>query len=696
MTPVSSGTDSARTDSPEVGALSRGLPDRRYRPELHGVRGLAILGVVLFHLFGAGRISGGIDIFLAISGFLFTAMLLREATHSGGSIQIGRYLARLARRLLPPALLVIAFTTLVGLWLLPDTRHHQLLAEARASLLYFENLELIRSQLGYGAAGPESSPFQHFWSLSVQGQFYLVWPIVAVLAVWLAKRLGRSALSVMSLLVLAVLTASFVFAWYMQGANQEEAYLMTRTRFWELAFGGLLALLGARLTLPAPLRLPAGWAGFALIVLCGFALDGAQLFPGPWALWPLLGLALVLAAAGPEGGDKDSHGTATRFLSNRPFAFIGNIAYSLYLWHWPLLVFYLEARNYPEVGIRGATVVFAVSLMMAWLTYRLIEQPAAARSLANRSLLVIAASALIIGAAATSYGVQSTQVDRPEGFSMSGVDEDDYPGAAVTTDEDYEYAETEDFYPETDVLAEDQSMYYDWGCNQRGDGSGTGEVLLCEDPDKPENPDATIMLAGGSHAGHWHHALKILAEQNNWELVIADKAGCRFRHTDDIENDTCSQWNAGFQEFVAEQQPDLVVTSGTVLMRSGSEERIQDGAPERWEEITEAGSELLLLRGTARPDEDVPECLAEGGTALSCGPEFDIYAEENPLLAEDLPQGAYSVDMTENICPDGSCPAVIGGVAVYNDDSHLSTYYVETLTPILDEKLRDEMPHLYE
>lgn len=696
MTHSSPGTDATRTDSPEVEALSRGLPERRYRPELHGVRGLAILGVVLFHLFGAGRISGGIDIFLAISGFLFTAMLLREAAYSGGSIQIGRYLARLARRLLPPALLVIGFTTVVGLWLLPNTRHHQLFAEARASLLYFENLELIRSQLGYGAAGPESSPFQHFWSLSVQGQFYLVWPIVTVLAVWLAKRLNRSALSVMSLLVLAVLAVSFVFAWYMQGVNQEEAYLMTRTRFWELAFGGLLALLGAKLTLPEPLRLPAGWAGFALIVLCGFALDGAELFPGPWALWPLLGLAFVFAAAGPEGGHHDSPKTATHFLSSRPLAFIGNIAYSLYLWHWPLLVFYLEARDYPEVGIRGAAVVFTASLVMAWLTYRLIEQPAATRTVANRTLLALTSSALIVGAAVTSYGVQSTHVDHPEGFSMAGVDEEDHLGAAVTTDQTDEYTETGDFYPETDVLAEDQPLYYDWGCSQRGDGAGTGEVILCEDPDKPENPDATVMLAGGSHAGHWHHALKILAEQNNWELVIADKGGCRFQHTDDVETDTCSQWNAGFQEFVKEQQPDLVVTSGTVLMRSGSEERIQDGAPERWEEITDAGSELLLLRGTARPDEDVPECLAEGGSALSCGPEFGIYADENPLLTADLPERTFSVDMTKNVCPDGSCPAVIGGVAVYNDDSHLSTYYVETLAPVLDEKLREEMPHLYE
>ncbi|MBO0599273.1 acyltransferase, partial [Nesterenkonia sp. E16_7] len=173
----------SRADEPAAGVL----PERRHRPELHGLRGLAIAGVVLFHLFGAGRVSGGIDIFLAISGFLFTGMLLREAG-STGKIDFLRYFVRLAKRILAPAALVIAVTTMAGLILLPLTRHAQLVTEARASLLYFENFELIRSQLSYEAAGAETSPFQHFWSLSVQGQFYLIWPSVALLAVWLARR----------------------------------------------------------------------------------------------------------------------------------------------------------------------------------------------------------------------------------------------------------------------------------------------------------------------------------------------------------------------------------------------------------------------------------------------------------------------------------------------------------------------------
>src|SRR5699024_2521487 len=224
--------------------LNRGLPERRYLPELHGIRGLALLGVVLFHLFGNGRTSGGIDIFLAVSGFLFTGMLLREAANSGGRIAPFRYLGSLVRRILVPAAIVVAATLLIGLAISPVTQHSQLWAEARASLLYFENFELINSQLAYGAAGPETSPFQHFWSLSVQGQFYLIWPLIAIAAVLIAKRLKTSAARIMGVLIGIIFIMSFVYAIYVGSYNQDEAYLMTTTRAWQLAFGGFLALAG--------------------------------------------------------------------------------------------------------------------------------------------------------------------------------------------------------------------------------------------------------------------------------------------------------------------------------------------------------------------------------------------------------------------------------------------------------------------
>ncbi|MCH8572081.1 acyltransferase [Nesterenkonia sp. AY15] len=672
-------------------------PERRYRPEIHGLRGLAILGVVLFHLFGAGRVSGGIDIFLAISGFLFTAMLLREAVESGGTIRVGRYLARLARRLLPPAALVILVTTLAGLLVFPETRHSQLLAEARASLLYFENLELITSQLTYGAAGPETSPFQHFWSLSVQGQFYLLWPLVALTAVLVAKRTRRSPILVMGVMTGLIVAASFGYAVYMGGVNQDEAYLMTRTRFWELGFGGLLALLGSALTLPRRWRLAAGWAGVVLIIATGFVFDGAALFPGPWALWPLMGLALVLAAAGPGGGTQDPAATATRILSTHPFTWIGDHAYALYLWHWPLLIFYLEIREYSTLGARGALIILAAALVLAILTNRWVELPVnrASARIAPRVPLAIAATVLLIGGSVSSYGIHQIQTQRSEAPSLAEVDRSDYPGALATL-EGTEVPDGVDFIPDPQTLAQSRPDYYDWGCRQEsGDGENRGEVLVCEDPEEPAQPDLRVMITGGSHAGQWHHAWRILAAENNWELLIADKSACVLTAGSDPEENQCHEWNLNLLDVITERKPDLVFTAGTRVPADGTPENIYWGAPEKWQQIMDRGPEVLLMRGTPRREDSVADCLAAGGDAETCAMDPISYQDTNPLTEPDLPDGLYTLDMTEHLCSEEICPAVIGNIAVYYDQSHLSNHYIESMAPLLDAKLRDEMPHLF-
>nr|WP_255727531.1 acyltransferase family protein [Nesterenkonia sp. DZ6] len=699
------GSRAAAAPAAEVQTLTRGLPERRFRPELHGVRGLAILGVVLFHLFGAGRVSGGIDIFLAVSGFLFTGMLLRESAAGGGPIDIGRYLARIARRLLPAAALVITVTLAIGLFLFPSTRREQLWGEARASLLYFENIELINSQLAYGAAGPDTSPFQHFWSLSVQGQFYLVWPLVAIAAVLLARKIKKPAAHVMIALVGLIIAASFIFTLYMQTMDQDQAYLMTRTRFWELAFGGLLALVASSIALPPRFRFLAGWLGIGLILTCGFVLDGASLFPGPWALWPLAGLTLVMLSANGGIGPRESKASAATFLSNRFFAWIGNIAYGLYLWHWPLLIFYLQVRNQDAIGVPGAAAVFMVSLLLAWATYRWVEQPMSRTKIREKTQL--ASAAVLLGAAGVASSLILNQLAPviPEGYAMSGVDRSDYPGAAAVGG-GQPVDDSIDFFPEPTELSASLPMHMSWDCEQTYlSEPGSDEVTVCEDPDPPSDPRATVMLTGGSHSGHWYNALALLAEERDWELIVVIKSGCRLQHTDETVGDDadedeegdiyCARWNAKLPAFIAERQPDVVVSTGTALYRSGSSELITRGAEDRWSEIVKTGAELLLIRGTARPDEDVPDCLASGGTAESCGADYSIYAEHDLLEQATQDESIYSIDMTEYVCPGGSCPAVIGNVAVYSDASHLSAHYVETLTPYLDEKLRDAMPQLY-
>jgi peptidoglycan/LPS O-acetylase OafA/YrhL len=705
-----------RHESARTRALDRGTPPSRYRPELHGVRGLSILGVVLFHIFGDGRVSGGIDIFLAVSGFLFTAMLLREAARRGGRIDLGRYFARLFRRILPPAALVAVVTALVGYLVLPATQHHQIFAEARASLLYFENLELISSQLVYEAAGPQSSPFQHFWSLSVQGQFYVLWPALTVVAVLVARRLRRPAVHLMAAGVLVVLAGSLAWALHMHATNQAEAYLMTTTRLWQLAFGGVLAVLGSRLTLPVAWRPAAGWLGLALIASCGFVLDGAELFPGLWSLWPLLGLTLVLSSAGPEGGQADPPGSVTRVLSGRPLAVVGDHAYALYLWHWPVLIFVLDAASADEVGAGTGALVLAVSGALAWATRRWIEQPIArAPATSPRPPLVLGAGALLAGGVALSLAATATQVEAPEGWSTAGVDAEVFPGAAATagdgsappppadlppSDEAAGQAEVDDagFLPSSALLAADQPAYYSWDCRQplTETDMSTAEVLVCEDPDPPADPAHTVMLAGGSHAGQWQHAWRLLAEEHGWELLIADKSGCLLQSTEEAAHNACAAWNVNLIDVIAERQPDLVVTPGTVMDRS--HEYVPSGAPERWQRIVEAGSSVLLVRGTPRPSQDAADCLAESGDVVQCGADARQITAQDPLRSIDLPAGVHTVDLTEHICPEvsdaGTCPAVVGNVAVWRDRSHLSTYYTETLAPQLGARVLEAVPQL--
>lgn len=688
--------------------LDKSLPERRYLPELHGVRGLALLGVVLFHLFGDGRVSGGIDIFLAVSGFLFTGMLLREAAASRGRIDPLKYYGRLIRRILLPAAIVVVATLIIGLLISPATKHSQLWTEARASLLYFENFELINSQLAYGAAGPETSPFQHFWSLSVQGQFYVIWPAIAILSVIIAKRLRTSAARVMTVLIGVVFIASLGYAIYVGSYNQDEAYLMTSTRAWQLAFGGLLALAGGAIRLPRRLRAPAGWLGLGLIVSCGFFLNGGQMFPGPWAFWPLAGLTLVMISAGPKGGNNDPRNTATYFLSNKVFSWIGDHAYGLYLWHWPLIIFYMEIRDRDAIGIRGSLVILAVTAILAVLTYRLVEQPLKQRQKQrnprtshriNKLVVVSAAVGLVL--AGTGATVVLNNPENQVADVFEDWDWETYPGAMVTSEQDIEPPKIEEYLPEIANLKSNRPSLYEDGCVQTtGNGPGRDEVTVCEDPSKPDAPNKTVVISGGSHSVHWYEAWRALAEEYDWELLVVNKNACVLMDTSDPESADCNAWNDNYIEWLENHEVDLVVANGTRIFRS-SFETIHEGAQTRWQQITDTGAALVLMRGTPRPHENVADCLASGKTPLDCGADTHQIADTNPLEEENLPEDTYHLDMVEHVCPEGmrtnsdQCPAIVGNVVVWYDKSHLADQYVATMTPIIEAELREKIPYLF-
>ncbi|MFK5690322.1 acyltransferase family protein [Ornithinimicrobium sp. LYQ92] len=672
----------------------------RYRPELHGLRGLAIALVVLFHVFGDGRVSGGIDVFLAISGFLFTGMLVREVVRTGGPFHLPRYLGRIVRRLLPAAVLVLASTWVAGRLLLPPTRWVQLGHELRASLTYTQNWELIGSQLGYAAAGPGTSPLQHFWSMSVQGQFYLLWPVVVVGCSLLVHRRRHLLLPVLGAMVALVALLSFGWAAWMHTTDQQVAYLHTGTRLWQPALGGLVALLAVEGRLPVRVRVVLGWLGLALVATSGLVLDGGALFPGPAALWPVGGFALVMAA-----GSTGSRWGVDHWLSGRVLAWVGDRAYPLFLWHWPLVVLGLVVLEQDELTAVTGTAVIAVSVLLAHLTHVLVERPLTRRPM-RRPVAVVLVGGLVLGLGAVSLTRWTDRlVDRQQAAlaaAAAATGSPEHPGAAAIGEPDLGNTDVADL-PTLEAAPLDNASVYDQGCIQDWqDTTAASEVLVCAGTSPGSGP--TVLLTGGSHMVHYHPALERIAREQGWNLVVASRSGCHLTtnpgdypvRTDAPVTDSCARWNANLLEELDEIDPDVVLTLATTAI--SGQEQVSRGFVEVWQELAARDIDVVAVRDTGRLPERVPECLDEHGDDPGrCGMPRDLrYSETPPYVgAEGIPASVGFVDLIDQICTDTTCPPVVGNVVVYSDHSHLTATYARTLAPELDRQLRQVAPQLY-
>lgn len=645
--------------------------------------------MVVFHVVGNGRISGGIDVFLTITGFLITGSLLRRAVAGGGRIRLREHYARLARRLVPPLLVVCVAVAVGGLLILPSTRWLQVTRELVASVLYYENWELISSQLSYDAAGPATSPLQHIWSLSIQGQMHLVWPFLVMAAVGLALRLRRRPERVLGVVLAAAATASFAYAAGATVRDQQVAYFHTGTRLWEIALGGLAALVLPTLHLSRAVRVVLGWVGLGMIVSCGLLIDGAALFPGPAALWPVGGLILILAA-----GTTGSPRGADRVLGSRGLHVVGDLSYALYLWHWPIVIGYYVLTGEHRIDLGGAAVILAVSFALAWGTHRFVE---------GRSTTAVVLTALVVVAAVLVIALKVQEVsarDELDGLS-GGVTR---PGAAAFAAGAVELEpgtrlSAVDVVPSVAAVAEDIPAIYHEGCIQNGkEGTAHSAVRVCEDD--VVNPRATVVMTGGSHVVQWWPALEVIAAANDWELVVIDKSGCRLTaDRDDARGmahyESCYQWNELALDEIVARAPDAVFTLGTTTKEYS--EVIHPGMVDVWADLGSHGIPVLAIRDTTRFDERVPDCLAREGLApVECGQARDaVLGADLPVVA-GIPDSVSLLDMTPYLCTDEICPAIAGDVIVYRDGSHVSATYMRTLAPYLEEQMRDAAPWLFD
>jgi peptidoglycan/LPS O-acetylase OafA/YrhL len=658
-----------------------------FRRDIQGLRAVAVGLVVVYHLFPDLLRGGfvGVDVFFVISGYLITGHMVREMRTRGAIDLLGFY-ARRARRLVPAATVVLLLTWLASLLVLPGSRLTATAQQVAASAVYVQNWLLARDSVDYLTAEDAASPVQHYWSLSVEEQFYLGWPLLLVLAGVLARLLPWSWGRVALVLGAAICALSLATSVLLTASNGPTAYFVTHTRVWELGLGALLAVLAGRPELPQRLARPARWTGLALIVVSAVTYSSATPFPGTAALVPVLGTVLVLAAGAATPN--------TRVLGSAPMTWIGDHSYALYLVHWPLIVLY-KAWSGGELGPLDGPIVLAASLVSAWLVTRFVEEPVRrSRAFASRGrgLALALAAALPVVIVLPHVLPSSTPV--PTASAQ-------HPGAAVLAGDAEEVASDREVTPAAEVAFDDRPDYYDRGCEAAIDESGVRRCVYGEQT----APTLTVALVGDSKIGQWLPALEDIALRNDWQLVTYLRSRCPWSSTqtvvgagDDSTYVNCSAWGREVLEELRGDTPDVLLTSDRPVVGTPdhtqadaeSHAAIAEGMSEYWAESMDLGIQVVAIRETPEMGSNIPDCMSTPGAVVEdCSRSLGKALGDGPtVLATEAMNGTVPlIDMTDLLCSDGSCGPVVGGVLVYRDQHHLTRTYVMTLATYLEERL---------
>lgn len=652
------------------------VPEKRFRPELEGLRALAAFLVAIYHIW-LGSVSGGVDVFFIVSGYLITTSLINRLERDG-RINIFEYFLGLLRRLLPLALTVISSIVILSNFILPKSQWLQTIPHSFSSMFYYHNWQLANEAVDYLAQNNEASPFQHFWALSLQGQFYILWPIVIIIAVFLATRLFKTPIrkTILSLLLI-LFTLSLTYSIYVTIINQPWAYFDTFARLWEFSLGGILALLLAYISINKTLSLILGWLGVSIIAFTGIILPVSTLFPGFAALLPTFGVILVIISA-----ENNVTWGAANLLSTRFFVFLGSVSYGYYLWHWPILIFYLKYYQVEQVSFIHGLIIMVIAFLLAWITSKILEKPIRQISVkeAKRRLIGVLTGFIAPALFAAIFWLSYSNSLQENSLEIGGVSTQDYPGA-LSIYEGIVPTDGVDLLPSpVNAPSDTARFYYDSDCFTSIRES-TPKVCSYGNT---ENPEFTIALVGGSHSGHWFTALEEVAKNLNIQLDTYIRDGCRFSSNDfnGLLKEQCMKWNEEVTKLLLAKKPDIIFTTATVF---GGKD-IPEGYKEKWRKF-EGTSMIFAVRDNPRMLEIIPSCVETKGIEECSVPTNDILSSDFNLNDPDLPPNVYIADLSQYFCDEETCKPVIGNIIVYRDEHHITASYSKTLAKPLEEHI---------
>ena len=611
--------------------------------QIQGLRALAALLVTLFH---AKWVNGGfigVDIFYVISGFLITGLLLREIERTG-TINFKEFYARRFKRLLPTSFFVLLVTAVASWLLIPATMRSSLGRDIIAASLYVSNYLFAWWQADYQNLDATPSPVIHYWSLAVEEQFYLIWPLLILFFFIAATKFKKKIL--LTLLVATVTALSFVFSIYQTETSPIWAFYSLPTRAWELGLGALLVLLP-----PIKTKKLVGLLGFIFIIVSAFIFGETTAFPGVNAVLPVLGTVMLISTINswpPFLND---------VANSRMFQWLGEISYPLYLWHWPLLV--LPSTYFARpLAIYERILAIIATIILADLTHRFIEEPFRKHktepTLVFKRSGVITLVSVLIGTAIIFSS--SDKID------VSGIN------GAVSL-----------------AQIKARPLVYDDGCHANYAQTKSDK---CEYADTKS--DKTMVLYGDSHAAQWFPALVEIASRSGYRLISLTKSACPSVDTVRLDQggfkmSRCKQWRINTIKRIQEINPDVLIMSSFQYFAqpprfTDREQWWNDGQRKLLTEVKNISPHLIYITDTPHPLRDIPACLAN----------YSISKCNTTQRSEDLSISGFNVINPNSWLCSRVCPAVKDGVVAYRDASHISVDIAIALIPRLTRALRDQ------
>jgi peptidoglycan/LPS O-acetylase OafA/YrhL len=669
------------------------------RRDIEGLRALSIALVVGYHYFPSAIPGGyiGVDVFFVISGYLITGSLLHAAAQRRPwSEFLMGFWARRAKRLLPNAFAVLVVSAVCGFLILSDYSLKRLGSDIFGAAVYAVNwLYVLRSIDYLQWDQSRQGILLNYWSLAVEEQFYLVWPLV-LLATLRWPRL-RDACRQQGLLWLTSLLVAVSLLWcvHLAATNLTQAFFASQARCWELLVGSALALVLAAHPQGLVTEISGAglarwsWVGLGLVLASALTFSEETSHPGWITLLPVSGcLILVVAGLGAESS------LVPRLLGWTPLQYLGSRSYSVYLWHWPVLVLWglLPVAQFPG----GRWLALAVSWALAEAAYRWIESPGRFKWFSRWSARRVLALAVLSSAsmAMLGMGLRATSVSTVhEWLSLKSE-----AGAMARQ------------LPAMDALANDVPAVYAAGCHLAVAVAVSAE---CDFGDR--RAAQSLVLFGDSHAAQWFPALDLLAQHQGIKLISLTKSSCPsadvavWNEVTRSRYEQCDVWRQGVMRRLRQTGPDWVVLSNLiedpmVLMdrRSGhllrgkdASREWRDGMVRTVREIRSMGIRVIVLRDTPRPRPDVMDCLYSANTPDRCALTLAEAQPSRPLDIEAAQlAGAAEWDLTQRICPDETCPVLVPGregwQVVYRDSNHLTASFVRTLAPFMEA----DWPHV--